>query len=80
MIETGELREGAKLPSQRDLAVDFGVSRASIREALAQLEVSGKLKTEAGRGTFVHAVAAPPPTSVVSPPASNGATRRRANT
>ena len=52
-IEAGEIAVGARLPSQRDLAAEFSVSRASIREAITQLEASGLLRTEAGRGTFV---------------------------
>ena len=54
MIERGDLPEGARLPSQRDLSSDFGVSRTSVREALSLLEASGVLRTERGRGTFVR--------------------------
>lgn len=75
MIDTGELGAGARLPSQRDLAVEFGVSRASIREALAQLEVSGKLKTEAGRGTFVHEPTVPSQPLAAATAAPNGYAR-----
>ncbi|MGE3371442.1 MAG: FadR/GntR family transcriptional regulator [Rhizobiaceae bacterium] len=42
----------ARLPSERELSATFGVSRTSIREALSILEVSGKLRTEPGRGSF----------------------------
>jgi GntR family transcriptional regulator, transcriptional repressor for pyruvate dehydrogenase complex len=60
MIESGELAEGARLPSQRHLSSGFGVSRTSLREALSLLEASGVLRTEPGRGTFVRAAPAKP--------------------
>lgn len=55
MIQSGELKPGEKIPSQREFSIRFGVSRASLREALLTLETLGLLKTEAGRGTFVAA-------------------------
>lgn len=55
MILSGELKPGAKIPSQRELASRFGVSRASLREGLMTLETLGLVKTEPGRGTFVSA-------------------------
>ncbi len=53
MIQTGALKPGEKIPSQREFSQKLGVSRASLREALLTLETLGLLKTEAGRGTFV---------------------------
>ncbi len=55
MILDGELRAGEVIPSQRQLAERFNVSRASLREALLTLETLGLVKTEPGRGTFVTA-------------------------
>ena len=55
MILDGELRAGDAIPSQRLLAEQFNVSRASLREALLTLETLGLVKTEPGRGTFVTA-------------------------
>lgn len=55
MIQDGTLKPGEKIPSQREFAQKFGVSRASLREALLTLETLGLIKTEAGRGTFVTA-------------------------
>jgi GntR family transcriptional repressor for pyruvate dehydrogenase complex len=55
MILEGELRAGDAIPSQRQLAEQFNVSRASLREALLTLETLGLVKTEPGRGTFVTA-------------------------
>ncbi len=53
MIQSGQLKAGEKIPSQREFSQKFGISRASLREALLTLETLGLLKTEAGRGTFV---------------------------
>jgi GntR family transcriptional repressor for pyruvate dehydrogenase complex len=53
MIQAGQLKPGEKIPSQREFSQKFGISRASLREALLTLETLGLLKTEAGRGTFV---------------------------
>jgi GntR family transcriptional repressor for pyruvate dehydrogenase complex len=55
MISSGDLARGARLPSQRELSTNFGVSRASVREALLILEMAGIIKTEPGRGTYVLA-------------------------
>lgn len=53
MILDGDLRAGDVIPSQRQLAERFNVSRASLREAVLTLETLGLVKTEPGRGTFV---------------------------
>lgn len=52
-IQTGALKPGERIPSQREYSQKFGISRASLREALLTLETLGLLKTEPGRGTFV---------------------------
>jgi GntR family transcriptional repressor for pyruvate dehydrogenase complex len=54
-VAAGELVPGSRLPSQRDLAVSFGVGRSSIREALNALAVMGYLDVQHGRGTFIAA-------------------------
>lgn len=56
MIASAELTAGSKLPSQRDLSLQFGVSRTAVREAISLLEASGTLRTEPGRGMFVGRV------------------------
>ena len=53
MIRAGELREGERLPPQRELCERLNVSRASLREALSALETLGLLRTEPRRGTLV---------------------------
>lgn len=52
-IRTGELRPGDRLPSERDLAAQLGVSRPSVREAIAALQFAGLLETRLGDGTYV---------------------------
>jgi GntR family transcriptional repressor for pyruvate dehydrogenase complex len=53
-IESGELEPGQKLPTQSDLARDFGVGTSSIREAVNVLEIMGYLEVAHGRGMFVR--------------------------
>jgi GntR family transcriptional regulator, transcriptional repressor for pyruvate dehydrogenase complex len=54
-IAAGVIRPGHKLPAERELAEQFGVSRTAVREALHSLEVSGLIRTYKGAkgGTFV---------------------------
>jgi len=54
MILEGTLRPSEKLPSERDLAKQFEVSRPSIREAIQALEAKGLLTRRQGGGTFVQ--------------------------
>lgn len=44
---------GSALPSQRDLALQLGISRASLREALTRLAALGLLEIKAGKGVYV---------------------------
>jgi GntR family transcriptional repressor for pyruvate dehydrogenase complex len=53
-IAAGSLKDGDRLPSVDSLATDFGVSRASIREALQALAARGLVEIQHGRGTFVR--------------------------
>ncbi|WP_026151751.1 FadR/GntR family transcriptional regulator [Streptomyces prunicolor] len=52
-IRSGELPVGARLPSERDLATEYGVSRNAVREALAVLQLSGHVETRLGDGSYV---------------------------
>ncbi len=47
---------GSSLPSQRDLAEQLNISRASLREALSRLEALGQLSIQAGKGVFITAL------------------------
>ena len=53
LILRGILRPGERLPSERELAERLGVSRPSLREAVAELQDKGLLSTKAGAGIFV---------------------------
>jgi GntR family transcriptional regulator len=49
----GSLPPGTAVPPERTLAVDFGTSRTTVRQALQQLVAEGRLERFQGRGTFV---------------------------
>ena len=53
MIIRGELPQGERIPPERNLAHELGVSRASLREALHELELKGLVDRKPGRGTIV---------------------------
>lgn len=53
MIVTGRFKHGARLDEQ-SLALEFGVSRTPLREALQMLSMSGLVRQEHRRGSFVH--------------------------
>lgn len=52
-ITSDELTAGTKLPAERELAAEFGVSYDTIRRAAALLRERGLIETVHGRGTFV---------------------------
>jgi DNA-binding FadR family transcriptional regulator len=53
MIDSGELKEGSRLPAERELAERFNVSRPTIREAIIALEAIGRLNVKIGSGIYV---------------------------
>jgi GntR family transcriptional regulator, transcriptional repressor for pyruvate dehydrogenase complex len=53
LILRGILRPGERLPAERDLADRMGVSRPSLRDAIAELSEQGLLISRAGSGVFV---------------------------
>jgi GntR family transcriptional regulator, uxu operon transcriptional repressor len=60
LAESGRtgLGPGSRLPTERRLAADLGVTRSGIRLALAALEADGVISREVGRGTFLRDAAA----------------------
>ena len=53
LVNTGQVKPGDRLPSERDLAEMLNVSRPSVREAMIALEVSGLIEVRMGNGIFV---------------------------
>lgn len=53
-IQSGSFKIGDKLPSERELCAQFGVSRATIRQALSALELTGIIYSRQGEGVFVN--------------------------
>lgn len=52
-IASGDLGDGGALPGEQTLAVEHGVSRVTVRRALAELEREGLVSRRRGAGTFV---------------------------
>ena len=52
LIRSGEIKPGERLPSERDLAASFEVSRPTIREAMIALEIAGLVEIRTGSGIY----------------------------
>ncbi len=53
LVERGELSAGERLPPERELATQLGVSRSVLREAIATLAALGLVESRHGRGVFI---------------------------
>ena len=53
LIHGGDLAVGDRLPGERELALQLGVSRPSLREALIALEIEGIVEVRMGSGVYV---------------------------
>lgn len=53
LIHSAEFPAGSRLPPERELAQQLGVSRPSVREALIALEIEGSVEIRMGAGVFV---------------------------
>jgi GntR family transcriptional regulator len=66
-ISSGGLPRNGQLPTERELSAEFGVSRVTVRRALASLAEDGLVHAVQGRGTFVSPVrVAEPPNALLS--------------
>jgi DNA-binding GntR family transcriptional regulator len=52
-IDAGALEPDTRLPSEAELATQYGVARVSVRRAIEKLRQRGKVVTVHGRGTYV---------------------------
>lgn len=53
LIKGGQLRPGARLPGERDLAEEYGVAIGSARRAVQELRDRGLVVTVPAKGTFI---------------------------
>lgn len=58
LIEEEGIGAGSRLPAERELALQLGVSRPSLREALIALEIDGRVEIRGGSGVYVCAMPA----------------------
>jgi len=59
LIDGGQFPPGSRLPGERDLAAQFGVSRVTVREAQIALQAVGRIEVRSGSGAKVLNAAAP---------------------
>lgn len=57
LIADGSISPGSKFPPEREMAKEFGVNRASVRQALKVLEIMGVLNQRVGDGTYLSETA-----------------------
>jgi GntR family transcriptional repressor for pyruvate dehydrogenase complex len=55
-IRKGVYQVGDKLPAEREISEQMGVSRPSVREALSALQITGILSSKAGDGTYIQQI------------------------
>lgn len=68
LIDSGEFAVGDRLPTERELALQLGVSRPTVREALIALEVDGRVRIRVGSGIYVLPPSAGSPSQTPAAP------------
>lgn len=64
LLEGPEFPVNSRLPAERDLSTQLGLSRSALREALEVLEAEGRIWRHVGQGTFVGSRPAPEPAAL----------------
>jgi DNA-binding FadR family transcriptional regulator len=59
LIRERDMRPGDRLPPERELASQLGVSRPSVREAMIALETAGLVEVRTGSGTYIREISSP---------------------
>lgn len=55
-IRSGSYPVGARIPSLRSLATEYGIAELTVHAAVKELQYEGVLESSSGRGTFVRAL------------------------
>ena len=66
VIDQGGFTPGTRLPPERELALQLGVSRPSLREALLALEIQGRVEIRMGSGVYVCAAPSASPSEPIA--------------
>lgn len=53
LIDSGKYNIGDRLPAERDLALEYNVSRPTMREAVIALEIAGRVEVRKGSGVYI---------------------------
>ncbi|ADO43571.1 UbiC transcription regulator-associated domain-containing protein [Ketogulonicigenium vulgare Y25] len=78
LVRDGRLHPGDPLPPERDLASNTGVSRVTVRKALAQLIATQEISSQQGSGNFITQAPATEPMQVGNPLLGGSVTLRQA--
>ncbi len=77
LIRERDMRPGDRLPPERELASQLGVSRPSVREAMIALETAGLVEVRTGSGTYIREITSPGAFVYRGPPRTMRATEVR---
>ena len=77
LVRQGILKHGERLPSEREMAERFQVSRSSVREAIRQLELQGLVVSRPGSGTFINTESLDSVVALIASSLTSGADTQR---